>query len=79
VANSGSVVHIYPNPSDNLINIDYKGLADITIYDYSGRVVYKKLKTDASNAINVSNYAPGLYILTLESTNRKYNARFVKQ
>ncbi|MFY9310582.1 MAG: T9SS type A sorting domain-containing protein [Bacteroidia bacterium] len=76
---NGSALNVYPNPSDNIININYKGLADITIYDYSGRVVYKKLKTDTSNAIDVSNYVPGLYIITVESTNGIYNTRFVKQ
>lgn len=72
-------LRIYPNPTKGNINIDYKGLADILICDYTGRVVYKKLKANTSEAISVSDFTDGLYIITLQTNTDRLTSRFIKQ
>lgn len=72
-------LRIYPNPTKDNISIDYKGLADIQICDYTGRIVYKKIKANTAESINVSDFTTGLYIITLQTNTERLTSRFIKQ
>lgn len=71
-------ITVYPNPANDRINIDYKGKANVQIIDYTGRIVYKKSKTESAESINVSNLSPGMYILTVQTGADQFVARFIK-
>lgn len=75
----GTEINVYPNPTKDKIDIDYKGVADIQICDYMGRVVYKKTKANTAESINVSDFTAGLYIITLQTSTERFTSRFVKQ
>jgi hypothetical protein len=64
-------VLIYPNPSNDFINVrsNTLPLEHFTAYDMTGKVVYD-FTSDAPNQhsrINVSQWVPGLYILQMRS------------
>lgn len=52
---------VYPNPMNNLLNIDYRSRAitEITFYDHSGRE--RLIKTHTDNKLDVSQLENGLY------------------
>jgi len=59
-----SSVHVYPNPSDDVILIrsDYS-IAKIEIYKEDGRLAFQEAYLDhfENIEINVSNFQPGIY------------------
>ncbi|MBK7110579.1 MAG: T9SS type A sorting domain-containing protein [Chitinophagales bacterium] len=67
LAGSGLKPNIYPNPAYDVINIlnplDYN--VEMEVYNISGSKVDYTTLTPEMNAINVSNYASGLYMFRL--------------
>ncbi|MEO8764075.1 MAG: M36 family metallopeptidase [Ginsengibacter sp.] len=75
-------VAVYPNPAHNAAYLQFgDGFANkvvVKIYDVFGRVVYKKLWSDISNtrvALDISNYAAGVYEINVAD---KENIRIVR-
>ena len=66
---------IYPNPSSSLITISGENISsnnsNITIQDISGQIVLNTTKT----TIDISDIAPGLYTMTLETNNKIYHKK----
>ncbi|WP_417858215.1 T9SS type A sorting domain-containing protein [Xanthomarina gelatinilytica] len=58
------MVNIFPNPTDDLLNIGYDQIppSEVLIYDISGKLV---LKTNKHSNIDVSTYAPGVYFVKI--------------
>ena len=53
----------------------------MSIMDVMSKVVYTQILTDASvNTVNidVSTFAPGIYVLNLSSNNKNYKIKFLK-
>lgn len=59
---------LYPNPVDNQLNIagDLSKLAEIQVFDLSGKLVYQTL---SMQQIDVSNLTRGMYLMHLKSEN----------
>jgi len=59
---------IYPNPAKTQININYKSIREINIYDYTGRVIINQM-FDGVNSVklDVSKLTKGFYIVKLVS------------
>ncbi|TLX76395.1 T9SS type A sorting domain-containing protein [Labilibacter sediminis] len=58
---------IYPNPTTNIITVDYtKGnKASIKIYDTTGKVVVSKVNLQPNNQVDLSALSKGVYIVEL--------------
>lgn len=74
-------IAIYPNPSNDIINIevgvDESKMESITITDVLGKKVYQ---SKFQNKINISNLNQGVYFLTLTSNdNQKVVKRIIKE
>ena len=68
-------LHIYPVPATSFITIE-EDITNISIYNALGQ---KIAETPAAKAIDISNFAPGLYIIeSVDSNGVKKMARFVK-
>jgi len=70
--NKLSGVTIYPNPANDFIYIektDLIGVLDATLYDLNGRIILSKQEqsNDGTIALDVSNLASGMYLLTLQN------------
>jgi para-nitrobenzyl esterase len=75
--NSNNVV-VYPNPTNGLINISSKTLSaiEITVYDFTGRAVYKV--TD-SNTVDFSLFSDGIYIVKAKQNGKEFYNKIIKQ
>lgn len=71
--------NIYPNPVVDQLFIDYKDeqIINITIIDFSGRIVLKY--EGYNNSINVAELKSGAYYIQLQTTNGMAIKRFIKK
>jgi len=69
-------IHLYPNPTDFMLNIETKSqLQQIRIYNLLGELII----VSKVNTINVSDLKSGVYILKIEDTfGRTQSKRFIK-
>jgi len=72
-------IYIYPNPVKNqlFIELDNQEITEITIIDYSGRVV-ETINSNV-NTVNVSDLQQGIYILKVATKNGVFTHQFIKQ
>lgn len=57
-------VFIYPNPTNNILNIDFENYKSSELFNISGQSI---LKTDKRN-LDFSGFSKGVYFLTIENT-----------
>ena len=62
-------IKIYPNPSSSVINIDYPGDLQLTLFNLLGQQVL----SSSSKTINISNLDQGTYILSAKDSNNTIN------
>ncbi len=76
-------LQIYPNPSSEIITINYLKTenASIEIYDAIGKLILKQqvINTSGQTIINISNYPQGIYIVRLLSKQKQINSKFIKE
>ena len=59
---------VYPNPANNnIVVVSDLGLSVVTIYDATGRDVYKQQHVNRTNTIDVSNLANGTYRIVADT------------
>ena len=73
---------IYPNPADGLLHVDSdlpgRGITEISVYHISGTLLIQSLSTQTGkHALDVSQLAPGIYILSLRKEKHMANQRFI--
>ena len=73
------VLSIFPNPSDDIINIEIENpdYATIEIYNVSGRLVLSKEINLKVEKIDLSGYAKGIYLLKVKQADRVYYGKVV--
>ena len=72
-------ITIFPNPSSNIVQVNLPNLYQIfsiVIYSPIGQQV---LETSDKTIIDISNFANGVYILTLKQGNKNWTTKIVKQ
>ena len=66
-------ISVYPNPTTDLINLtslqNLSGLA-VTVTDINGKVLQQAEVTNEVKELNFSNYANGIYFLTVKQENK---------
>lgn len=62
-------VKIYPNPTQQFVNIEGVDLSSVKIFDMSGRLVLHT--TDASSQVDVGRLNAGIYLIQMASTNNE--------
>jgi uncharacterized protein YjdB len=83
--NTASKLHVYPNPTNGLLNIQWSELsvknADITITDVVGRLVYKlpmELPTESGEQqIDVKGLVNGIYLISIKGRNINYSSKLI--
>jgi hypothetical protein len=83
ISSSDSNLSLYPNPSSDIIYIDYKTQsknATIVIYDVKGQIV-KQIKFENQNkqSVNISTFTSGLYLMVVTDGKNIDTQRFIKQ
>ena len=72
--------NVYPNPATNQITIqnnDHKILGTVSIYDMSGKMIYKNFIGSSQAIIDVKNFSSGVYYLRSDQMEKVL--KFVKQ
>lgn len=63
---------IYPNPAKDAVRVNNIELdSEICIYSISGKLVKQVIATSSNESINVSDFTPGMYIVSLKGENQK--------
>jgi len=59
------VLSIFPNPSDDIINIEFENInnATIEIYNISGRLVFSKVLNSKVEKIDITDLSEGIYFI----------------
>ena len=73
-------ITLYPNPSSNVLKINYKNIIpdSFSIFDINGRTIKTKPIIDESDLIiDVSSYEKGLYFISIKSSEKVNNLKFL--
>lgn len=72
-------VSLWPNPTQNNLNINnLKGkVTEISIYNFEGMLVYQN--TNIGTVVDVSNFASGLYIVKIITEEGEFTKKFIKE
>ena len=76
--NLDKTVVVYPNPVKDILNLqlnNFSTMQSVKIYDLQGKIILE----DKNNIINVSNLAKGLYIVKVETEEREFSKKFIKE
>jgi hypothetical protein len=80
--NNNQLINVYPNPAENIVNIEIAGIQQtevvIKICDLSGKVlksVSKNIMGDHTFNINIEDILDGTYICKIESDNKIYTTK----
>lgn len=76
-----SNLSVYPNPVSDVLNVDYnENISNLTVYDLSGRSVKSFTTNNSNNSIDVSDLKSGIYMLRIETENKKVSTvKFIKK
>jgi len=77
----GRKVDIYPNPVADYLSINSKeAMTTLTVYDLSGRVHHSYPLNSTDTSIDMSSYAPGIYLLSIEfASGAKERMKIIKK
>jgi len=82
VKNNSEQVNVYPNPSTNLVNVEFAGFtsekATITVYNLVGERILAKDVNPSYNGVEHLDFSanePGIYIVTIASGNNVITKR----
>jgi Secretion system C-terminal sorting domain len=74
-------INVYPNPTNKVITISYDDalLETISIYSMDGKLMMKQQLNSNTNDADVSGYANGIYLISVQTTDGKIlKSKFVK-
>ena len=77
-----TTVSLYPNPSNELINIsfDEDQLSKLEFYDITGKLLFKKDLNTNTYALNIANYPSGTYLVKVFNQNNvSVNKKIIKK
>lgn len=79
VETSNNQISVYPNPVNDVLNIDFKNeiIESIEIIDITGKSVFVMNNGDA-NTINTSSMTNGIYTLLIKTPNKIITKKFIK-
>ncbi|NDC41025.1 MAG: T9SS C-terminal target domain-containing protein [Chitinophagia bacterium] len=80
---AGNDISVYPNPSTGLVNVELSAAieagAAVTVTNTAGVVVYSAPVSNQRTPVDMSNYAAGMYYITLHNGENTYQVKLLKQ
>ncbi len=73
---------MYPNPVSDLLNIKLPtgtDKAEVSVFDYTGRLVSSKIISSNDTAIDVQKISKGIYMIRVDANNKIGVQRFIKK
>jgi hypothetical protein len=68
---------VYPNPTNDMVHVTVPENGSLSLYDVSGKLIWKKDISEGKNTIDFRNMATGSYVIEFTSTNYISNTRIV--
>ena len=77
--NHDFLMNVYPNPSENEIKIEFKtaSVYEISILDFTGKLIYRKQINDDGCVIQKSDLNTGIYFLKITNNNKTFIQKIV--
>ena len=72
-------VSFYPNPVKDILYLDNSAASKATIYSLLGQQLEVKDIQSSSSSIDMSKYAKGIYLITLENENQTQTIKVIKE
>jgi len=83
VENYSASISVYPNPAEDILFIKIPFKADVKyvamIYDMTGRLILSNQIDNELNSLSISDFASGIYIIQVNSSNCNYSDKFTKK
>jgi len=78
---NNSNVSIFPNPANDLVTITAESstVAEVQIFDLTGKMIYSNFSLSSRLEVNTSNYASGTYIVKVITENESATRRLIVQ
>ena len=73
-----TTINVYPNPSRGIFTLNGFVNYQITVSDIRGKVIFQKEILNASEIIDISSQAAGIYVLKLHSETDVLSAKIIK-
>jgi hypothetical protein len=72
---------MYPNPTRSNIAITWtaQGETALTLSDLNGKVLWSATTQASNYALDLSNFAPGVYLISLQNGDQLLTERVIKQ
>jgi hypothetical protein len=72
---------LYPNPTRSSVAISWtaKGETTLTLTDLNGKVLLNAVSQATQYVMDLSNFAPGVYIVSLQNGDQLLTERIIKQ
>lgn len=74
-------VSVFPNPVENILNLNFSGLSstlEFRIYDQLGKQLLQNQLIQNSNRIDMTNWASGIYILSIKADTFSKQLKLIK-
>ena len=73
-------VNLYPNPTNGILNMNYKGVIDVVhVFNLLGQKVESIIPNRITPQIDMSNLPSGMYVVEIRSQDKKGSYRVIKQ
>lgn len=74
-------IKIYPNPANNIVNIETTNLTNATLeaYDMNGRLILNQKLTSTANSISISQIQSGIYVFKIKSQEGETVKKVIKK
>lgn len=69
---------VYPNPTADLLNIEFEGQFEVQLFDVNGKLVHVSNGSDKI-IVDVASYEAGIYLIRLHANGQFYQKRIVRQ
>lgn len=80
INNYGLNANVYPNPTRDVVNVECTVLgANLSVYDMFGKVVMNTTIQSERTELNLSNVAPGVYMIRIANNNAITTVKVVKK
>lgn len=80
---SANGVKLFPNPADNVLNLDISTSIqediNVTIYNTVGKIMFKEVLSQNKTSIDISQLARGVYFIDLQAGDQVVTEKFIKQ
>ena len=73
-------IQVYPNPATDVLNIVSSTIVNtVQVFDITGKLVGSHIVNAAESTVNISNLAPGMYLITIQTDEGSQSKKVVKK